>query len=343
MKKVFLCTLLLGLTLSVSAICQGSSTNVDNFYTNADKNAVNSMTNGFTWQCETSGTSVNISVTFLDALAGMAAPDLFLFDNKGVLIGNPIQMGWNATTRTATYTLTGQTIGNKISFLVKVALDAGKVLFTERVVYEVGSNCDGQEEQPVASCSGSGTGTDTYYTSMGSFTKGFEWTCNTMANNDVQLEFKYLDYFPSMSGPMLFKFHMVDTNEQLDGDPIPMDWTGTIASYTFTGCQTGDKLRFLVQIAYEAGGTIYSERIEYTVGQNCEEEKGDDEKDDDEKDDDEKKDDDQGEDSKDDQDEKDALPSIDLPQGQAAKYIENGHLYLFYNGRAYNVIGTLVQ
>lgn len=84
----------------------------------------------------------------------MAAPYFFLFNNQGVLIGDPIQMQWNATTRTATYALTGQTAGNKVSFLVNVALEAGKVLFTERVVYIVGSNCEGQEDKPIASCSG---------------------------------------------------------------------------------------------------------------------------------------------------------------------------------------------
>ena len=52
------------------------------------------------------------------------------------------------------YALTGQTAGNKVSFLVNVALEAGKVLFTERVVYIVGSNCEGQEDKPIASCSG---------------------------------------------------------------------------------------------------------------------------------------------------------------------------------------------
>lgn len=82
----------------------------------------------------------------------MAAPYFFLFNNQGVLIGDPIQMQWNATTRTATYALTGQTAGNKVSFLVNVALEAGKVLFTERVVYIVGSNCEGQEDKPIASC-----------------------------------------------------------------------------------------------------------------------------------------------------------------------------------------------
>lgn len=311
MRKHLLTGLFLLSTLAASAICTGTSNQVDPFYTNADPDhAVKSMTNGFTWQCETSGTTVNVSVTFLDDLPGMANPYFFLFNNQGVLIGDPIQMQWNAGTRTATYALTGQTAGNKVSFLVNIALEAGKVLYTERVVYVVGSNCDGQEDKPVASCSGTGTGVDTHYASSGSFTKGFEWTCGTMANNDVELSFKFLDYFPGMAAPQLFVFHMVGTNEELDGDPIPMDWTGTVASYVFKGRQTGDEIRFLVQIAYEAGGVIFSERVGYTVGQDC------------------------------------GTSSALRPaatQSKVRKFIKNGRLYLERDGEVYSILGTFAH
>jgi len=315
MKKTLLTLVAAIATLTASAICQGTSTEVDQFYTNADPtHAVSTLTQGFTWQCETVGSSVNVKVTFLDALPGIASPDLFRFDNQGVLIGNPIQMAWDATTRTASYTVANMSTGDKLSFLVKVALEAGNVLFTERIVYKFGDDCSGTgEDTPVASCSGNCKGTDNYYTSIGSFTNGIDWKCATMKNNDVNIEITYLDYFPAMAAPQLFLFHMVDTNEQLDGDPIPMDWTGKIASYTVSGRQTGDQIRFLVMVGYEAGGTIYSERMTYTVGQDC----------------------------------TTAIEVTSFPsgedRGEARKFIENGRLYIQTPAGKISVLGQSVQ
>lgn len=131
--------------------CSGTSTGVDPFYTNADpQHAVQSLTQGFNWKAETTTTGVNITVQFLDNLPGMASPYLFTFDAQGVLIGNPIQMsGWDNATRTATHTLTGLANGQDLVFLVQVALEAGKILFTERVQYIVGEDCnDTALEQP---------------------------------------------------------------------------------------------------------------------------------------------------------------------------------------------------
>ena len=133
MKK----TLSLGLALvatlmipmSASAICSGHSTSVDLFYSNANQAANLSPEQGWDWQVETTAAGVEITVQFLDNYVGMAAPQLFLFSELGVLIGDTIPMtGWAEATRTATHTLTGYNTGDKIVFLVQIAY-ADHVLF----------------------------------------------------------------------------------------------------------------------------------------------------------------------------------------------------------------------
>lgn len=132
--------------------CSGTAKGVDSYYTEADPNhAITSLEKGFYWQVQTTTAGVNITVQFLDNLPGMAAPYLFRFDQNGVMMGGDIQMaGWDATTRTATHTLTGLANGEQLVFLVKVALEAGKVLFTERVSYTVGENCETTDIDNVA-------------------------------------------------------------------------------------------------------------------------------------------------------------------------------------------------
>jgi hypothetical protein len=44
--------------------------------------------------------------------------------------------------------LTNLANGDALTFLVKVALAEGKVLFTERVTYVVGNNCEEEPENP---------------------------------------------------------------------------------------------------------------------------------------------------------------------------------------------------
>ena len=124
--------------------CSGTAKGVDSYYTEADPNhAITSLEKGFYWQVQTTTAGVNIKVQFLDNLPGMASPYLFRFDQNGVMMGGDIQMaGWDTTTRTATHTLTGLANGEQLVFLVKVALEAGKVLFTERVSYTVGEDCE---------------------------------------------------------------------------------------------------------------------------------------------------------------------------------------------------------
>lgn len=132
--------------------CSGTAKGVDTYYTEADpEHAVTSLEQGFYWQVQTTTTGVNITVQFLDNLPGMASPYLFRFDQNGVMMGGDIQMaGWDAATRTATHTLTGLANGEQLVFLVKVALEAGKVLFTERVSYTVGENCETTDMDNVA-------------------------------------------------------------------------------------------------------------------------------------------------------------------------------------------------
>ena len=127
-----------------SGACSGTAKGVDTYYTNADPtHAITSLTQGFTWKAETTAKGVNITVQFLDNLPGIASPYLLRFDSEGLLMGGDVQMsGWDATKRIATHTLTGLSNGDELTFLVKVALEAGKVLFTERITYVVGSSCD---------------------------------------------------------------------------------------------------------------------------------------------------------------------------------------------------------
>ena len=162
MKRKLLSFLLLTVALTFSMSlraataelsCSGASKNVDAHYSTADPDhAVQSLEKGFTWKAETTAAGVVLTVQFLDSYVGMAAPDLFLFDANGVLIGNPIPMtGWDAPTQTATHTLTGKSNGEEIVFLVKVAAAEGVVIFTERMRYTVGTNCETTAVETVTS------------------------------------------------------------------------------------------------------------------------------------------------------------------------------------------------
>ena len=280
MKKVlFLFFALLGFSIHANAVCTSTSTAVDAFYTNANPQfAVSSLQQGYTWSAETTAAGVKITMQFLDNLPGMATPMLFTFDAQGVLIGNPIPMAeWNPTTRTAAHTLTGLEQGSDLVFLVQVALEAGKILFTERIIYTVGSNCDGSDatDNVVAECSGNSKGVDEYYTAANpaaagsdAFTMGYDWSVKTMQSGNVEIEVNFLDYFPGMAAPQLFLFKNEGGNEVLDGDPIPMRWVGTKARYTLTGLTQGTEIVFLVQLAYEMH-VLFTERIRYTVGSDC--------------------------------------------------------------------------
>lgn len=275
MKKTFSFVLALFTALvipvSASAICQGHSNSVDLFYSNANPAANLSPELGWDWQVETTAAGVEITVQFLDNFVGMAAPQLFLFDELGVLIGNPIPMtGWDEATHTATHALTGKNTGDKVVFLVQIAY-ADHVLFTERILYVVGSTCSDDELPTIlGSCSGHSTAVDEYYTSAdpaaaNPFVLGYDWIVST-TDEAVEIEVAFLDNIPGFAAPYIFFFK----DGVMDGPDHAMELLGQKASYTLTGLNTGDEVNFLVKIAY-VSHVAFTERILYTVGQNCDE------------------------------------------------------------------------
>lgn len=255
--------------MSAQAICQGHSKTVDAYYSNANDVANKNPENGWNWQVVTSSNGVEITVQFLDNYVGMAAPQLFLFDDKGVLIGNPIAMtGWDESTRTATHTLTGYNSEDKVVFLVQIAY-AGHVMFTERIKYIVGTTCS-EEEQPtiIGTCSGNSKGVDASYTgadpaAANPFVLGYDWTVST-TDQAVEIEVSFLDNIQGFAAPYIFFFK----DGVLDGGDKPMELLGQKASYSLKGKNIGDEINFLVKIAY-TGHVAFTERITYIVGDNC--------------------------------------------------------------------------
>lgn len=272
MNKFFFSLALIGALLVpnyAQAVCSGFSKTVDVYYSNANDVANKNPDKGWNWQVETTAAGVEITVQFLDDYVGMAAPQLFLFDELGVLIGNPIAMsGWNESTRTATHTLTGKNTGDKVVFLVQIAY-AGHVMFTERVKYIVGSTCS-PDEQPtvIGFCSGNSKGVDEYYTAADAaaanpFEQGYDWQVST-TDQAVEIEVVFLDNIPGIAAPYIFFFK----NGVLDGGDKPMELLGQKAYYTLTGKNTGDEINFLVKIAYTEH-VAFTERITYVVGDDC--------------------------------------------------------------------------
>lgn len=129
-------------------VCKGTSNRVDALYTNADPASTPTLQNGYDWQVETKETSVEVTVTFKDKFPGMAAPDIFLFNNDGILIGNPIPMQQFSGT-TAKHVFVDYKDGDEICFLVKLAYEK-HVLFTKRISYTVGSTCQEEEIDMIA-------------------------------------------------------------------------------------------------------------------------------------------------------------------------------------------------
>lgn len=303
------------LPMSAQAICQGHSNTVDAYYSNANPVANLAPELGWDWQVETTGAGVAISVQFLDNYVGMAAPQLFVFDANGVLIGNPIPMsGWVEATRTASHTLSGYNDGDKVVFLVQIAY-AEHVMFTERIKYIVGTTCSA-EEQPtvIGSCSGHSTGVDEYYTSADAaaanpFVNGYDWKVTT-TDQAVEIEVDFKDNIPGFAAPYIFLFK----NGVLDGGDKPMELLGQKASYTLIGKTTGEEVNFLVKIAY-VNHVAFTERITYTVGDNCTDEPG----------------------------QTTDIEKSYEPQEKARKMIENGTIYLLVGEDKYDVFGSRVR
>lgn len=322
MKTKLQCTLLLvsalifSMRISAEASCSGTSKGVDPFYTNADKeHAVASLDKGYDWHFETTTEGVKVQIRFLDALPGMTAPELFMFDENGVLIGNPIPMtGWNEGMRTVNHTITGVSDGTELTFLVKMALEGGKVLFTERFMYVVGSSCEEEDmaDPIVGSCSDTSKEVDEYYTkndpaaAQGQvFTQGYTWKASTTQSGKVNIEVVFHDYLPGMTAPNLFLF---DANGVLVGDPVPMRWLGAKAYYTLEDKPNGTALCFLVKLSYELH-VLFTERVYYVVGQDCE---------------------------------KTAIEHVQSA-ASASKKIENGQFVILRNGVRYNASGIVIQ
>ncbi len=293
------------------AICEGHSNSVDLYYSNANPVANLNPELGWDWQVQTTSAGVEIKVHFLDNYVGMAAPQLFTFDSNGVLIGNPIPMsGWDEATHTASHTLTGKAEGETIVFLVQIAY-ADHVLFTERIKYIVGSQCSAEEQPEVlGSCSGHSTDVDEYYTSNDAaaanpFVKGYDWTVTT-TDKGVEIEVNFLDNIEGFAAPYIFFFK----DGVLDGGDKPMELFGQKALYSLTDKNEGDEINFLVKIAY-VQHVAFTERITYTVGENC--------------------------------DPQTSLINVEDNSKSARKIVENGNIYILRNGVKYNLLGSKVE
>jgi len=315
MKHYYLFALLAGLfalmPIKSFALCEGHSNSVDLYYSNANPAANLNPELGWDWQVQTTSAGVEIRVHFLDNFVGMAAPQLFTFDDKGVLIGNPIPMsGWDEATHTASHTVTGLKDGDVFVFLVQIAY-ADHILFTERIKYVVGSECSA-DDQPVVigSCSGHSTAVDDYYTkndaaAANPFVKGYDWKVTT-TDKGVEIEVNFLDNIEGFAAPYIFFFK----DGVLDGGDKPMEQFGQKALYSLTGKQEGEEINFLVKIAY-VQHVAFTERITYTVGDNCNPET--------------------------------SLINLEDNNKHVRKIIENGNIYILRDGVKYNLLGSKVE
>ena len=98
------------------------------------------------------------------------------------------------------------------------------------------------------------------------FDKGYNWQVST-TDKGVVIEVEFLESWEGMAAPYIF---FLDSEGNLQGNDIAMQWIGTTARYVLKDKQNGDIVRFLVKIAY-SGHVAFTERIEYEVGHNCEE------------------------------------------------------------------------
>lgn len=251
-------TALLSLPAAAQAACTGSSKLVDSEY-GADP-ATLEWTEGYTYELETIGSNVSVTVTVLDEREGLATP--YLFDVTSSFAELPMTLSGN----TATGTLSGYQTGDDVAFVVKIPC-AGGQLITQRFVYTVGDDCG---EAEAAGCTGESTDRDEFYSSANTkaqtFTEGYQYTFTTNGS-DVDLRVQFNDNWTGLANPYLFLFE----NNTLKGDPIAMAMVGNLAKYTLTGQTEGDELCFLVQVAMADGYVAYTKRFTYTVGDDCSE------------------------------------------------------------------------
>ena len=96
----------------------------------------------------------------------------------------------------------------------------------------------------------------------------------------------------------------------LDGGDKPMELFGQKALYSLTDKNEGDEINFLVKIAY-VQHVAFTERITYTVGENC--------------------------------DPQTSLINVEDNSKSARKIVENGNIYILRNGVKYNLLGSKVE
>ena len=97
----------------------------------------------------------------------------------------------------------------------------------------------------------------------------------------------------------------------MDGPDHAMELLGQKASYSLTDKSAGDEVNFLVKIAY-ADHVAFTERITYTVGENCDESQG--------------------------------IDNTPFPsgegRGEARKFLRDGRLLIERNGKTYTATGS---
>ena len=123
--------------------CSYKLTEVDKEYTEnyGGGLAADYIPNGYTMTFTTKEYGVEVVVVFNDQIVGAANPRLFMLGDE---FAEPM-MQFDAATMTARYTITGVADGDQLLCLVKLAVP-NKDIFTQRMPYEVGFNCD--EEEP---------------------------------------------------------------------------------------------------------------------------------------------------------------------------------------------------
>ena len=165
-----------------------------------------------------------------------------------------------------------------------------------------------------AICSGHSTAIDEYYTSAdhaaaNPFVLGYDWTVKT-TDQAVEIEVSFLDNITGFAAPYIFFF----TNGVMDGPDHAMELLGQKASYSLTDKSAGDEVNFLVKIAY-AGQVAFTERITYTVGENCDESQG--------------------------------IDNTPFPsgegRGEARKLLHNGQIFILRGEKVYTLTGAEVK
>ena len=338
MKKTLLClATVLFCVFSVSAACTGTDNIQDGEYYSTDH--CKEWTNGYSWSFEMTQSGVLISVTAEDDLAGLAAAYLFDRTDNGF---SEVAMTLNG--KTATTTLTGYAEGKAVAFLVKFLVEGGDI-FTKRFAYTVGDNCEGGAATDVPTCSGFSTANDPVYTAgdaaASEWENGYNWVAKT-TDNGVEVSVEFREQWVGMTAPYIFIFN--EDGTLYGGSDHAMNYVGNTATYTIEGFAEGDKVEFMVKIAY-ALHVAFTERITYIVGQDCNEggddeggEGGDDEGGDDEGGDGEGGDDEGGE------EQSAQAESININAAKAHKFIgSDGQIYLLREGRLFNLLGAEVK